>query len=117
MNQPINWNDLEWEVVRPGVKRKVYHSQVCTVCLNHLDPGHEPKPHAHGNEQVAYIIEGETEFTVGTEVHRLHPGSMLTIPPNVEHFASVIGDDTLVNMDFFVPKREDFIASPAKSKG
>ena len=61
MEVPIRWDDLEWEVVRPGVKRKVFHGQGCTVVINHLEPGHQPQPHAHGNEQVAYIVSGRAE--------------------------------------------------------
>jgi quercetin dioxygenase-like cupin family protein len=103
-----NWNEMEWESVRPGVKRKVFQSPGGTLVLNHLEPGHSPNAHSHAHEQIVYILQGEAEFTVDGETFNLGPGSLLTISPNAEHFARVTGRETLVNLDFFIPRREDY---------
>ncbi|RPJ11530.1 MAG: cupin domain-containing protein [Deltaproteobacteria bacterium] len=111
---PVNWEEMEWELVRPGVKRKVFHAEGCTLALNALEPTHQPKPHSHPYEQVVYIVQGETEFTVGAKVSKLIPGSLLVVPPNVEHFARVTGHETCMNLDVFVPRREDYVQSKIK---
>ena len=112
LKSPCNWDAMEWETVRPGVKRKVFHARGGTVVLNHLEPGHSPRPHSHVHEQIVCILSGEAEFTVDHRVFKVRPGSLLAIPPNAEHFARVTGKETLVNLDLFIPGREDYLASP-----
>jgi quercetin dioxygenase-like cupin family protein len=102
---------MEWELVRPGVKRKVFQTEKCTVVLNSLDPGHEPRPHSHGHEQVVCIQEGKAEFTINSKVFTMGPGSLLVVPPNAEHFIRVMGDKACINLDIFVPRREDYLQS------
>lgn len=104
-----NFNELEWEVVREGVKRKVYTGEGATLSLNELSPGHTPKPHSHIHEQVVYIISGEGDFTVDGAVYHLSAGGLLVIPPNVEHFIQVTGNQPVINLDVFTPKREDYL--------
>jgi quercetin dioxygenase-like cupin family protein len=103
-----NWDEMEWEIVRPGVKRKVFQAAGGTLVLNHLEPGHSPNPHSHAHEQIVYILQGKAEFTVDAKVFNLRSGSLLTLPPHAEHFARVTGRETLVNLDIFVPRREDY---------
>jgi quercetin dioxygenase-like cupin family protein len=102
---------MEWEIVRSGVKRKVFQAEGCTLVLNAIEPGHEPKPHSHVNEQVAYILQGEAEFTVGSKTSKLGSGSLLIVPPDKEHYINVTGTGTCINLDIFVPKREDYVQS------
>lgn len=100
---------LHWEQVRAGVCRKVVHGEGGTVVLNKLAAGHEPRPHKHPHEQIAVILKGRTRFTIGNEVHELGVNDIVVIPPDVVHFAEVIGDEDCYNLDVFVPRREDYI--------
>jgi quercetin dioxygenase-like cupin family protein len=111
---PASWEKMEWEIVRPGVKRKVYHGSGCTVVLNAVEPGNQPKPHAHPHEQIVSILQGQADFTVGSELLKLTSGSLLAIPPNVEHFIQLTGQGTCMNLDIFVPRREDYVQSRMK---
>jgi quercetin dioxygenase-like cupin family protein len=104
----INWNQMEWTPVREGVDRKAVSGQGATVALHRLMPGHEPKPHAHIHEQIAYIVDGECDFHVGDDVFRLGPGGVVVIPPNVQHWAEVIGDKPVMNLDVFTPRRPEY---------
>ena len=88
-----NWADLPWTDVRPGVRRKAFTGEGTTFAMNELQPHHEPRPHKHPYEQIAYIA----------------PGGMLVIPPNLMHYAEVVGDEVLVNFDIFTPKREEYV--------
>ncbi len=112
---PVNWEEMEWEIVRPGVRRKVFHAKGCTVVLNAIEPGNQPKPHSHPHEQIVCILQGEGDFTVDSKAFKLTSGSLLAIPPNVEHFIRVVGHDTCMNLDIFVPRRGDYVQSKKKA--
>lgn len=109
MYNHANWNELSWEQVRPGVRRKAFTGEGATLAMNELQPHHAPKPHAHIYEQIVYIASGSCDFHVAEEVYRLTPGGMLIIPPNVEHYAEVVGEEVMINFDIFTPKRQDYI--------
>lgn len=105
----INWNDIPWTPVRDGVDRKTFHGDGATVTMHRLMPGHEPKPHSHPNEQIAFILAGTIKFFVGDKEHILKPGGLLVVPPNVVHWGEVIGDEPVLNFDVFTPKRPEYI--------
>ena len=104
-----NWNEMEWEVVREGVRRKAFTGEGATVAVNELMPGHAPRPHAHIHEQIVYIMEGECDFHVEDKVYHLTPGGMLVVPPNVTHYAQVTSDCPVINLDIFTPKRPEYV--------
>ena len=102
----INWDDLPWEHVREGVDRKAFSGEGATLALNRLMPGHEPRPHSHPHEQIAYIISGQIRFFVGGTEHLLGPGGVLQIPSNVEHWGEVVGDER-VDVELAVEVEQD----------
>lgn len=104
-----DWSAVDWQEIRGGVYRKAFSGEGATVALHRLDPGHVPNPHAHPYEQIVYIIAGEVDFHVGAEVQRLGPGGLLVVPPNVEHYAEVIGEEPVLNLDVFVPARKEIV--------
>lgn len=104
----IDWNAIPWKTIRPGVEQKAFSGDGATVALHRLQPGHEPKPHSHVNEQIAYILAGRIRFFVGDEVKEIGPGELLVIPPNVEHWGEVIGDEVVLNLDVFTPRRPEY---------
>ena len=106
----VDWNSIPWERVREGVERKAFSGDGATLSLNRLQPGHEPRPHSHPNEQIAYILEGTIDFHIAGEVRRLGPGNLLVLPPNVEHYGVVVGDEPVLNLDVFTPKRSEYAA-------
>jgi quercetin dioxygenase-like cupin family protein len=109
----IDWSKTEWKEIRPGVEQKAFSGAGATVALHRLHPGHEPKPHRHENEQIAYIVSGTVDFHIGDEVLRLGPGGIAVIPPNVMHHAIVVGDETVINLDVFTPCRPEYAPPPA----
>jgi quercetin dioxygenase-like cupin family protein len=106
----IDWSTTPWERVREGVERKAFSGGGATVALNRLMPGHEPRPHAHPHEQIAYIVSGTIDFHIGDTVHRLGPGGLLVVPPNARHWGVVVGDEPVLNLDVFTPKRAEYAA-------
>ena len=49
------------------------------------------------------------------ESHLLGPGGLLHIPPNVEHWGEVVGDEPVLNLDVFTPLREEYAPAPKKA--
>jgi quercetin dioxygenase-like cupin family protein len=106
----IDWNATPWEPVREGVERKAFSGEGATVSLNRLLPGHEPRPHAHPHEQIVYILAGTIDFHIEDSVSRLSAGSLLVVPPNARHWGVVVGDEPVLNLDVFTPKRAEYAA-------
>ena len=60
----IDWSAIPWTPVRPGVERKAFSGEGATVALHRLMPKHEPRPHSHSYEQIAYILAGQMRFHI-----------------------------------------------------
>jgi quercetin dioxygenase-like cupin family protein len=107
----VDWSKMAWRQVRPGIERKAFTGKGATLSLNRISPGHQPDPHSHPHEQIVYILDGEVDLVVGGETYRLGPGSLMCIPPNVEHYAKqVIGSKPCLNLDVFSPARPEYVA-------
>jgi quercetin dioxygenase-like cupin family protein len=104
----VDWNSIPWTQVRPGVERKAFSSERATLSLNRLSPGHEPWPHHHPHEQIVYIVSGRFRLYLGKEYRDMGPGSLLVVPPNVEHWGEVLGDEPVLNLDVFSPRRTEY---------
>jgi quercetin dioxygenase-like cupin family protein len=102
------WETLPREVVRPGVSRAGFRGENALMVMNWLDPGMEARPHSHPFEQLVFILSGRVRFTVGDETVEVGPGELLYIPPDIEHFGDVVGDEPAVNLDVFAPVRADY---------
>src|SRR5262249_2542983 len=100
----VRWDEIPWEPIRPGVERKTFSGQGAPLQLSRLRPGHAIHPHGHAYEQIVYIISGTVEFHVADQVFFLTSGGCLAIPPNVQHYAMVVGSDDVLNLDVFVPR-------------
>jgi quercetin dioxygenase-like cupin family protein len=60
--------------------------------------------HAHEEEQIVLVLEGEIEFEIDGEVRVLKPGDVAVIPSWVPHGARTTGTPCL-EVDFFTPPR------------
>ena len=106
-------DDLRPTPVRPGVSRKVFTGDGATLAWTTLEPGHKPRPHSHPHEQIVYMVSGRARFRVGDEEVILGPGEMLVVPPNVEHWAETVGDEPVLDLSIFSPRREEYAAEEA----
>jgi quercetin dioxygenase-like cupin family protein len=104
-----NWDDIPWEEVRKGIKRKVFTGEGATMVLNYIEPGHDAKPHSHMHEQIVYIMNGECDFHIDAEIFPIKEGGLLYVPPDVEHYIVARGNKPVINLDVFSPKRSDYI--------
>ncbi|WP_406054339.1 cupin domain-containing protein [Kribbella sp. NBC_00889] len=72
------------------------------------EPHTEAPLHAHVEEQVVVILEGELEFHIGDEVRIMRPGDVAVIPPWVPHSARTHAG-TCRQIDFFTPPRNNLV--------
>jgi len=89
-----------------GCKAHVVHSERMTFVHWRYEAGDVIREHAHPHEQVATMIEGELDLTVGGETRRLAPGSVAIVPPNAPHSARAVTPCYVI--DAFCPVREDY---------
>lgn len=71
----------------------------------HFEPGTEAPRHAHEEEQITFVVEGEFEFDLDGDVRTMRPGMVAVIPPGVPHGARTT-DGPCLEIDVFVPPRK-----------
>jgi len=103
-----NWNELEEVMVRTGVYRKGFTGEGATMAIHRFLPEHKPQPHKHHYEQLVFIMKGKIKFHVGDEFVILEEGGLLVVPPNVEHWGELIGNEEVINLDVFTPVRKEY---------
>jgi quercetin dioxygenase-like cupin family protein len=90
----------------PGYRARVVHSERTSQSWVEADAGAAFPEHHHPHEQVVNMLEGELEIIVGGVTHRLTPGLVVVIPPNVPHSGRAITACRL--LDVFAPSREEY---------
>jgi quercetin dioxygenase-like cupin family protein len=105
-----NIDELKESVARPGVTRKSFSGTGATLAWGSLTPGHEPRPHTHPHEQIVYIVSGHGTFTVGEDTAEVSQGDMLVVPSGVLHYAVAAGDEPMIDLSVFNPRRDDYYA-------
>jgi quercetin dioxygenase-like cupin family protein len=71
-------------------------------------PHTEAPRHAHVEEQIVLVLEGEFEFEIDGEVRVMHKGDVAVVPPWVPHGART-RDTTCVEVDVFNPPRQTLL--------
>ena len=92
--------------IAQGIHGRAVTADCVTVLHAKLEAGVLLPEHAHHNEQVVNVIEGELELTVDGETYSLVPGTSMILEPNVPHSARAVTDCRVI--DVFHPVRKDF---------
>jgi quercetin dioxygenase-like cupin family protein len=79
------------------------------VSFARYEPGAEAPLHAHEEEQVFVVVEGEFDVTLGDETRRLKVGEAAVIPPWVPHRVTASNDGPATQIDVFCPPREGLL--------
>jgi len=90
----------------PGLRAQLIHTDRVTHSWVTVDEGAVFPDHQHPHEQIVTVLEGELELVVEGTAHRLKPGSVFVIPPDVRH--SGRGITRCRVLDAFAPVREDY---------
>lgn len=96
------------EQVNPTMTRRLIWGDRLMAALIELKAGAVVPVHQHENEQLSYCLSGTMRFTFPDREVVLRGGEVLLIPGNVPHGAEMLEDT--VEMDFFSPPRQDWIA-------
>ncbi|MDV8009236.1 cupin domain-containing protein [Rhodococcus sp. IEGM 1318] len=107
----VNWDEIDEETIRPGVRRKIYSTPDVMLCWHHLSRGMVLRPHSHDDfDQLALILEGEADYYVDEIPHRMRAGSMLFVPAKRPHYIEPV-TEFCINIDVFAPPRKDYEGS------
>jgi len=105
----VNWDDIPVTQVRPGVRRRVYATDDIMIAHHELEVGLELNPHRHDDfDQLVHISSGRCNYYVDTVPHEMTAGSFLLVPRGAEHYVEPL-EGPCVNIDFFVPPRDDML--------
>ncbi len=98
--------ELPGKELVPGGEARVIHTGTMSFVYWKTQAGAHFPMHQHPQEQVAHVLEGRFELTVGSETKVLEPGITAVIPGGVPHGGRSITDCLL--LDVFHPERDDY---------
>jgi quercetin dioxygenase-like cupin family protein len=105
--QHIPWNSVAVEELNPLLGRQFIVGQNVMIARVLLQKGCVVPEHSHHNEQITYILAGALKFGIDGKEIIVNAGEVLTIPPNMPHWAEALADT--VDLDIFNPPRADWI--------
>jgi quercetin dioxygenase-like cupin family protein len=85
----IDWNELEFTEVRPGIFGATVHTPQLTATLYRYGPGSSWEEHQHPQDQITTVLEGVIDFVVDGEPVRLVAGQLAALPGGTPHSATV----------------------------
>lgn len=102
----IDLKNVPAKEIIPGYHVKFVHTENMTFAYWNIKAGAALPEHAHVNEQVSNLTEGEFEMTVEGEKQVMKSGSVVVIPSNVRHSGKALTHCRMT--DVFFPVREDY---------
>ena len=105
--EKISWKTMEVEKLNDTISRQMISGENATLSQLLLKRGAVVPRHSHVNEQYSWVISGALKFVFDDHEIMAGAGDILLIPAHVPHSA-VAMEDT-VDVDFFAPRREDWI--------
>ncbi|MCC8190177.1 MAG: cupin domain-containing protein [Planctomycetes bacterium] len=111
MSQFFINDDQEWEDLGGGMRRKImpWTDELMGVYIR-FDQGAVGTRHVHDRHtQIGYIAAGRFEVELDGEKRILGSGDAYLATRNGQHGAVALEDGSVI-VDFFTPKRDDFIS-------
>jgi len=106
-----SWNDLDAidpiELI-PGLRFRPVAGERLLVNFVTYEPGTTVPEHAHEEEQMTFVLEGEFDFTIAGETRTLRPGMVAHVPSFVRH-AAATGEAGCIQVDVFSPPRRTML--------
>jgi quercetin dioxygenase-like cupin family protein len=100
----IDVDQLTVKEPRDGWKGRFFHSKKMTFGYYEAEAGASIHEHAHPNDEVWNVVEGELEITVGSETRRVAAGDAAVVPPNTTHSIKALTPVRAIVVDY--PRRE-----------
>ena len=89
------------------LSRQMISGENATISQLLMKRGAAVPRHSHVNEQYSWILSGSLKFIFDDREILVGAGEVLLIPAHVPHSAVALEDT--VDVDFFAPRREDWI--------
>lgn len=102
----LNLATIPSKEIMPGYHGKMIHATTMSLAFWEVEVGAIVPEHAHKNEQIMYVIEGEFEFTLAGQTKIYYPGDIAVIAPNTAHKGRALTACKLI--DAFSPVREEY---------
>jgi quercetin dioxygenase-like cupin family protein len=99
--QTIDWDEQEFEEVRPGIFGATVHTPNLTATLYRYDAGSSWETHAHVQDQMTFVVEGVIDFVVDGRPVTLSAGQLAALPGGVPHSATVPAAGGAVSLNVF----------------
>ena len=99
---PWRPNYRKWDVTRPGDG-----TTSSSLSISLADPGTGAPLHAHEDDELIVLLDGELEVRIGDEVVTVGPEHTVVVPPNVPHAFTVTGRSK-ARMLGFLPATDPF---------
>jgi quercetin dioxygenase-like cupin family protein len=105
--EKTSWEKLEGEQLNKLISRQMLSGDNATIARLLMTRGAVVPRHSHVSEQFSLILSGALKFVFDDREVVVRGGEVLYIPANVPHSAVALEDT--VDIDFFAPRREDWI--------
>ena len=102
----VDTNELKIVERLPGWKGRYFHSASMTFAHYEFAAGSSIHEHAHPEEEVYEVIEGELEVTIDGTSQIVKPGVIAIVPANSRHSVRALTNGRLIVVDY--PSRPDF---------
>jgi quercetin dioxygenase-like cupin family protein len=102
-----SWERLGGEQLNKLISRQMLSGENATVARLLMTRGAVVPRHSHVSEQFSLILSGALKFVFDDREVVVRGGEVLYIPANEPHSAVALEDT--VDIDFFAPRREDWI--------
>ena len=100
----VHLDDLDPLTPSTGLQFRPVTTDTVMTNFVSFDPGTPAPMHHHVEQQIAIVLAGELNFTVGDETRAMRAGDCVVIPPNVRH-GGVAGPAGCQVLDVFTPPR------------
>lgn len=109
MSEPfVDWTRQPGRVVMEGDVVWDVTGESLQVIRSEMAPGADFPIHQHHQEQIIVVLEGELEFTVGSQTQIVGPGQVIHVPSQTPHGGRVHSPDRVLTIEAFHPVRDDF---------
>lgn len=83
----------------PGWRGRFVHSATMTFAHYEFDAGATIHEHAHPEEEVYEVLEGELEIAIDGVVHAARAGVVAIVPANARHFVRALTAGRVIVID------------------
>jgi quercetin dioxygenase-like cupin family protein len=106
----VRVSELQALELVPGLQFRPVSTDTVMTNFVTFEPNAPAPAHHHVEQQIAIVLSGELDFTVGGERRVMRAGDCVVIPPHVPH-GGVAGPDGCEALDVFTPPRAGILSA------